>query len=111
MFENIILTWDNLTKRRFSDPSRCGLCAEREESINHLMVECFFTKEVWKSILIVFKIQKDWGFGQLSDCFQDWLKEMNYMKELPCYICWEIWRHRNLIIFEDHNVSLNIVCN
>jgi hypothetical protein len=51
MFENRILTWDNLSKRGLIGPSRCVLCGEREESLNHLMVDCLFTKEVWKSIL------------------------------------------------------------
>ena len=32
-------------------------------------------------------------------------------KEMSCFICWELWRHRNLIIFEDQNLSLSRVCN
>jgi hypothetical protein len=86
MFENIILTWDNLSKRGFFGPSRCVLCGEREESLKHLMVEFFFSKEVWKSILNVFHLQREWGNGLLCECFQDWIKEMDYWKELPCFI-------------------------
>jgi hypothetical protein len=37
------------------------LCGEGEESINHLMVDCSFSKEVWKFILNVFHLQRDWG--------------------------------------------------
>jgi hypothetical protein len=111
MFENRILTWDNLSKRGLIGPSRCVLCGEREESLNHLMVECLFTKEIWNSILNEFHLQRNWGGGLLCDCYQVWIKEMEYWKELPCYICWEIWKHRNMIIFEEHNLSLARVCN
>ena len=56
MIENRIVTWDHLTKRGFVGPSRCALCGEEEETINHLMVICPVTKEVWK-LLIIFENQ------------------------------------------------------
>jgi hypothetical protein len=70
MIENRILTWDNLIKRGFVGPSRCFLCGEEEETINHLMVKCPFTKDVWKYLLKVLKFQKKWDGGQLSESFQ-----------------------------------------
>jgi hypothetical protein len=83
----------------------------KEESLNHLMVECLFTKEIWNSIIKELHLKRIWGGGPLCDCYQDWIKEMEYWKELPCYICWEIWKHKNMIIFEEHNLSLARVCN
>jgi hypothetical protein len=38
-------------------------------------------------------------------------KEDGNWKEIPCYICWEIWKHRNLVIFEEHPPTLVRVCN
>jgi hypothetical protein len=90
VFENRILTWDNMSKRGLYGPSRCVLCGEGEESIKHLMVHCSLPKEVWKFILNVFHLQRDWGSGQLCDCFQVWIKEMENLKELPCFISWEV---------------------
>jgi hypothetical protein len=52
------------------------LCGEEKESINHLMVVFSFSKEVWKIILNAFHLQRDQGSGQLYDCFQLWIKEM-----------------------------------
>jgi hypothetical protein len=43
---------------------------------------------------------------RLIECFQNWIRKMEYWKEIPCYICWEIWKHRNLVIFEEHPPSL-----
>jgi hypothetical protein len=99
MIENRILTWDNLLKRGFSGPSRCFMCGEGEETINHLMVYFPFTKEVWKYLLNVLKFQRFLECGQLRECFQAWNKVKDHWLELPCYICWEVWRQRNLIIF------------
>ena len=35
-----IHTEDKLKRRNFSGPSRCSLCLEEEESVNHLLVHC-----------------------------------------------------------------------
>jgi len=37
-----ILTWENLRKRGFVGPSRCHLCGQHEETINHLLNRCTF---------------------------------------------------------------------
>ena len=47
-----------MSKRCFFGPSRCVMCGEEEESINHLMVYCSFSKEVWEFILNVFQIRE-----------------------------------------------------
>jgi hypothetical protein len=36
---------------------------------------------------------------------------MEFWKEIPWFICWEIWKHMNLIIFEEQNLYLARVCN
>jgi hypothetical protein len=90
MIENRILTWDNLIKRGMIGPSRSMLCGEREEFVNHLMVECLFNKEIWNSILNELHLKRIWGGGPSSAFYREWIKEMEFWKELPGYICWEI---------------------
>jgi hypothetical protein len=75
------------------------------------MVNCSFTKEVWSFVLQFLHIKKVWGIGKLSLCFQAWIKEMGAWKEVHCFICWEIWRHQNSIIFESCQLSISRVCN
>jgi ribonuclease HI len=43
--------------------------------------------------------------------FENWLKKRENCKELPGYICWEVWKHINLAIFEDHPINRVNVCN
>jgi len=36
---------------------------------------------------------------------------MGAWKEIPSFICWEVWRHQNLVIFEGQNLSVSRLCN
>jgi hypothetical protein len=53
---------------------------KRQESIDHLMVNCSFTKEVWSFVLQFLHLRKVWGIGKLSVFFQDWIKEMGALE-------------------------------
>ena len=38
---------DKLKRRNFSGPSRCSLCLEEEESVDHLLVHCLWVSSLW----------------------------------------------------------------
>ena len=61
--ENRILTCDNLIKWGMIGLSRSVLCGEREEYVNHLIVQCLFTKDIWNSILNELYLKRIWGGG------------------------------------------------
>jgi hypothetical protein len=42
--QNRILTWDNLLKRGFIGPSRCTLCQQSEETMEHLLNNCHYSQ-------------------------------------------------------------------
>ena len=42
---------DRLAKRELPHPERCPLCDQAEETINHLLVSCVFSRQVWFNIL------------------------------------------------------------
>jgi hypothetical protein len=69
--------------------------------VNHLFVDCNFTKEIWNLILKDLKCDGIWEGGQVSDCILNWKRRKGERIEIPGLICWEIWKHRNLAIFED----------
>lgn len=50
MLENKILTWDNFLKRGGNGPNVCILCFMDVESVDHIMIHCKFTKEVWQEV-------------------------------------------------------------
>jgi len=86
MFEQKNFTWKNLVKRGIYRTSRCVLCGNNEENVSHLFVECSFT------------------------C-KNRIKKRENWKEIHYFICWEVWKHRNLVIFEDSPPNRIRVCN
>jgi hypothetical protein len=46
-----ILTVENLKKKVILGPSWCALCNAKEDTINHLFIDCKYSKEVWDLVL------------------------------------------------------------
>ena len=111
MLKQRILTWEKLNKRGFSGTSRCVLCGISEETMFHLFVERAFIKDIWQTISKDLNLVSPWEGFQLEDCFQKWLKKKDNGNEIPCFICWEVWKHINLVIFEDLSPNLVRVIN
>jgi hypothetical protein len=98
--EQRILTWDNLIKRGFLGPSICVLCKKSEETVLHLFGECSFINGIWQTITKELKLVNSWQGGQIEVSLQNWLRVKENWKEIPCFICWEVWKHRNLLFFK-----------
>jgi hypothetical protein len=46
-----ILTGENLRRRGWEGPHRCPLCLQEEETTDHLLLSCVYSKEVWQLAL------------------------------------------------------------
>lgn len=55
-------------------------------------------------ILKDFNISWCWNSQALEICFKNWNRRDFVWKVLLCFICWEIWKHRKTIMFEDKEV-------
>ncbi|CAI0452355.1 unnamed protein product [Linum tenue] len=106
VYHNKLITVDSLKKRGWSMANRCCLCCKNEETINHLLVECEFVKEVWRII----------NRGRLVLSYQD--REVKLIiKHSPhskpgnvgdwftyCIlhaVWWFVWLERNQRVFEE----------
>lgn len=78
----------------------CGIFVEEAESMDHLMVGCSFTKQVWREVLNNFNISQDWEDGSLVIFFERFIKGAHVWKEFPCFVFWEVWKLRNKVLFE-----------
>lgn len=36
----------------------------------------------------------------MEECFRVWFKGVKEWRKLPCYVCWELWKHKNALLFE-----------
>jgi hypothetical protein len=99
--QNRILTWDNLLKKGFIGPSRCTLCQQREETMEHLFNNCHYSQQIW-----------DWGAqamkcsnrnrGSIRDTIANWETISFHNPILQCiwqlllgFTLWAIWKERN----------------
>ena len=106
---------DRLAKRGLPHPERCPLCDQAEETINHLLVSCVFSRQVWFNILQRVGLQ-DLSPQPEDISFDDWWAGMNSgidgqarkgLNSLIILGAWSIWNHRNICVFDGIQPSLN----
>ena len=96
----VLLTKDNLAKRRWTRCKKCVFC-DMEESVEHLFVSCQFAKIIWWLVYFKFNINP---FTSISNMFGTWLNGIDSpTKACICIgvsaLLWAIWNSRNDIVF------------
>ena len=108
-------TADRLAKRGLPHPECCPLCDQAEETIDHLLVSCVFTQEVWFIILQSFGLQplspqpddtsfNDWWESSVSRVDGQIKKGLNSIIILGA---WSIWNHCNCCVFDGITPNLS----
>jgi hypothetical protein len=72
--------------------------------MNHLFVERSFTLRIWKGVNgALLQCDDRCRLNYLEDSLQGWITSQGSTpsKEIPVIVCWEIWKMRNLMFFED----------
>lgn len=97
-FNNKVLTWDNLNKRRVVENLNCLFCNENE-SVHHLFFECVVAKQIWIDVVEVFGFNIPKNMIELSSFW-----EINNKKTVINIACvaaiWGIWIMHNDICFQ-----------
>jgi hypothetical protein len=53
LFKGVVLTKDNLTRKNWNGSLRCCFCI-KDETIQHLFLECHYAKFLWRALQIFF---------------------------------------------------------
>jgi len=104
------LTVENLKKRGIEGPSRCPLCKNDEETLDHILIRCPFSKEVWDQALMM--TQRLNLPENSQELFLNWMASSPFQLSkksllqaawnwIPKAICWNIWIERNNRIFRE----------
>ena len=82
--KNKLLTWDNLQKRGWIEPSICALCCADEDSVQHLFCSC----AVWKNVLFLLSDQYHFSLSFQSDNLCSFLEKwiVSISKHTICYV-------------------------
>lgn len=101
-------TADRLARRGLDHPPICPLCDQEEETLDHLLVSCVFSRIFWFQLLRTFDLHRlAPQFGSTS--FISWWEEassvsglvrkgLNSLFALGAYI---LWNHRNRCVFDN----------
>ena len=99
--KGVVLTKDNLIRRRWKGAKKCEFCA-MDETIQHLFFDCHIARFIWRAIMVVFNIKMPHSFNNM---FGLWLFNIpKHFRELllvgMAAMCWSIWLSRNDLVFE-----------
>lgn len=104
---NRIWTADRLARKGLSHPAACPLCDQAEETADHLLVACVFSRQVWFMVLQTYSLQTLAPLNDLS-FFDWWMAASNRVDGLVkkgfdsilILGAWTIWKHRNRYVFD-----------
>jgi hypothetical protein len=95
---------------RHNDP--CALCAQCDETIDHLLVQCVYSREVW------FKFVRRFHWSQLGPAADDtfcawWLRSRKLVQKgrrktfdsVVALVSWSLWLQRNDRVFKNGSSS------
>jgi hypothetical protein len=101
-------TADCLARRGLDHPENCPLCDQEEEMMQHLLVSCVFTRQIWWHVF------SPMGWQVLTPqphdhVFQDWWRNAEQQVDKSqrkgfnsavILVAWWLWKHRNVCVFE-----------
>ena len=106
-----VLDVGQIGEARATAPRCLPICDQQDQTIGHLLVECVLAREVWARIFAAFNMPA--GAPQAGETLQDWctrhgsLGRNAKMIRIVCLLTlWELWKHRNVIVFDGVNVSV-----
>ncbi|CAN1831409.1 Putative ribonuclease H protein At1g65750 [Linum perenne] len=93
-----LLTNSERRRRHMANDSSCSLCNHPEENLIHILRECPFANDVWKSLDESFLLAPIW-----SDPIEDWLDFLlkDDRRMLFGVACWLLWKVRNERVFSN----------
>jgi len=99
--KGVILTKDNLIKRKWKGDAKCCFC-NCDETIRHLFFECHLAKCVWQAIQYTFAVTPP---VNITCMMGSWLngypaKLKKQMLIGVSAICWALWLCRNEAVFQ-----------
>eukprot|EP00253_Pinus_taeda_P013888 PITA_13888 len=106
------LTWENLRRKGFQGPSKCHMCLQEEETMNHLFNSCEWASQLWLWMEAIME-DTDRNRDSIQDSITNWRKNFSSMNSVdsiwkctPGFITWTIWKERNRRVFTEENRSI-----
>ena len=105
------LTLDLIQKREWALATRCFMCLEKEEIIDHLLLHCTKTRVLWDLLFNLFGVS--WVLpSSIRETLLSWhgsfvgKKRKKACRAAPLFIFWTVWKARNRLAFKDDVLSI-----
>lgn len=102
---NVLPVKENLRKKRLTASAVCPLCEMEDESVEHALLFCDWTRAVWFGLQIQCVPSRN-SISSFHEWFGQRLKEVGQQKEFRVFSAivvsctlWAIWKGRNQMIF------------
>lgn len=101
-------TGDILRHRYIHGDSDCKRCCRGTETIQHLFFDCEYARAIWRGSGIPNPVLYDpttnWE-DKVKAIFSFNSCETVYLRQLPLWIVWRLWKSRNILTFQRRNIS------
>lgn len=100
-------TADRRRRHGLDAPDACFLCDQADDTIDHIIAECSFAKQVWWNILTYLGADASLvGRSNIIDWWEAWRSHWHGQKRkgadtLFALVAWELWKERNARLFRD----------
>ena len=100
LYKKVILTKDNLAKRKWKGCLKCEFC-DSTESIEHLLISCPLARFIWRIVEFTFNLPPP---ANITNMFGNWLRGMQKIDKARvrvgvCAILRSLWTCRNDLVF------------
>jgi len=103
--QNRIHSRTSLVRKNILDDARCEVCGAEDETADHVFSGCTFVQTFWSRI--------GWAPGGIPPVTELWNSQTpprvhkSVAHPLILLYCWEIWRHRNDVVFRHMAPSID----
>jgi hypothetical protein len=108
-------TADRRRRHGLDARSACYLCDQQDETIDHIVVECPFSRQLWVEVAAALGCQiQEQPAGAILDWWETWRalwlpEDAGGADSLFVLIAWELWKERNARCFRGANTHLSAV--
>lgn len=110
--KNRCWTSDRLARRGLPHHDKCPFCEQDDETINHILLQCVFSRQVWMVLTVA--MDSPTCMPTQHDTLTEWCTRRNEgrlsdkdSRTILTLGLWTLWKHRNSIVFDNATPSMS----
>ena len=107
---------DQLQRRGYFLENRCFFCLSEVEMVDHLLLQCAKTRVLWNLLFSLFGVSWILSYS-VKETLLGWhglfvgKTHKKAWQTTPLCIFWTVWKKRNLIVFDNEELSIQRLKN